>query len=179
MATFPPFGMKLAILEVRLLLSASSVSSFASSTRTSGVEARFTESLTLLFSFSGALAELFLAVSARLNVLCAMPFSAIFGLLAVVALAPGRTLPSSTSSGSVFEDDSDNFKVTLFSGEDLDALLLLNNLSFSSIDLCDATLGGASHVEPFLAPEFVCAGDGLMFLLLVDLLLQDLLVALG
>lgn len=180
-ATFPPLGMKLAILEVRLLLSSSSISSFASSV------------LTLLFSFSELLtelsfAELFFVVSARLNVLCAIPLSAILGLLAVVVfalpLAPGRTFPSSASNGSVFEAVSDNFTGALFSGEDLELLLLLNSLSFSSMDLCDAALGGWSLAAPFLAlascvlaaPD---AAEGAEFLLAAGLLLHSLLVALG
>lgn len=132
LANLPPLGMKLAILEVLLFVSASratgTTSSLCSSPLSSvlsGTEVRFATSFPFSFpfslSFSGPLTEPFLVVKALLKVRWAMPLRAILGLLAVVEtvvpeegaapqefpllvpLSPGRTLPSFSSKGSVLE----------------------------------------------------------------------------
>lgn len=125
----PPLGIRLAILEARL--GSASVApplvpfsflwpSDSLVSPRSGTEVRLELSLALSLSlarslsFSAPFVELFLAVSARLNVLWAMPFSAIFGLLVVTLTGgdpavplTGRALPSASSrSRSVLEPDS-------------------------------------------------------------------------
>lgn len=93
--SFPPLGIKLAILEVFFGISVVVVravcSSLGSSFRSSFsvMDVLFAMSLLLSFSFSFCFSfsfslpfgELFLLVSARLKVLCAIPLSAILGLL--------------------------------------------------------------------------------------------------
>lgn len=188
LATLPPFGMKLAILEVLLFeLSVSTAAGATSSLDSSPlssvlseVEVCFPTSLPFSFSFSFPfsfslsfsvpLTEPFLAVKALLKVRWAMPLRAILGLLAVVATVvpaergaalavpvlvpfiPGRTLPSSSSRGSVLEPVSAlstspapgclvRAPLSVWAPtpleeevEDLEPPLLLNSLSFSSID---------------------------------------------
>lgn len=176
--TFPPLGMKLVIFEVLLLeLSVStaagapsSLGSSPLSSALSGTETRFPASLSfsLPFSLSLPLTEPFLAVRALLNVRWAMPLRAILGLLAVaetegpaggavaqavpllVPFVPGRTLPSSSSRGSVLEPVSARSTCAApgclarpaaslgaaapLEVEDLEPPLLLNSFSFSSMD---------------------------------------------
>lgn len=172
--TFPPLGMKLVIFEVLLfelsVSKAAGATSSLGSSPLSGAETRFPASLTFSFPFSLSLplTEPFLAVKALLKVRWAMPLRAILGLLAVVATAapadgaapeavpwllpfiPGRTLPSSSSRGSVLEPVSARSTCAgpgclagpaaslcappPLEAEDLEPPLLLNSFSFSSMD---------------------------------------------
>jgi len=240
LATLPPLGMKLVILEVLLFeLSASTAtgatSSFSSSPLSSvrsGTEMHFPASFPFSFSFSFPLSlsfsvlliEPFLAVRALLKVRWAMPLRAILGLLAVVGtvvpaggaapwaaplpvpLIPGRTLPSSSSRGSVLDPVSAlsafaassclaRAALSLWAAapleevDDLELPLLLKSLSFSSIDFGATTFGGASALQEV---SFSCLtdcmadaelllveeGEGEMCLELTDLLLQGLLLLL-
>lgn len=97
LATLPPLGMKLVILEVLLFElsvsttgATSSLSSSPLSSVLSGTEMRFPTSFPFSFPlsfslyFSVLLTEPFLAVKALLKVRWAMPLRAILGLLAVV-----------------------------------------------------------------------------------------------
>lgn len=66
--------------------------------------------------------------------------------------------------------------------EDLEPLLLLNSLSFSSMDLCDRDLGGGSAGGDCLEGTSPLTGEAVeveVFLALRDLLLQGLLLELG
>lgn len=202
--SFPPLGIKLAIFEdfFGISVAAGAVcSSFGSSFTSSFsvTDVLFTMSLLLSFSFSFCFSfsfslpfgELFLLVSARLKVLCAIPLSAILGLLDV---GPGlftfrfaasisslsSKLGSVSSLSQLLSRDPEPSRVV---PPALEPPLLLKSFNFSSMDFCPLGVALTISVGGLGGSGTGCFTDNMedvaVCLALRDLLRQGLMAELG
>lgn len=202
--SFPPLGIKLAILEDFFGISvvASAVcSSFGSSfgSSFSVIDVLFAMSLLLSFSFSFCFSlsfslpfgELFLLVSARLKVLCAIPLSAILGLLdndpglftfwfAVSISSLSSKLRSVSSFSQLLSRDPGHSSVV---PPALEPPLLLKSFNFSSMDFWPLGVVLAISEGGFGGSDIGCFTDNMedvaVCLALRDLLRQGLIAELG
>jgi len=202
--SFPPFGIKLAIFEDFFGISvvASTVCSSFDSSFTSSfsvIDVLFPVSLLLSFSFSFCfsfsfslpLGELFLLVSARLKVLCAIPLSAILGLLDIDPglltfwfVASISSLSSKLGSVSSFSQllsrDAEHSSVV---PPALEPPLLLKSFNFSSIDFWPLGVVLTTSEGGFGGSGTGCFTDSMedvaVCLALRDLLRQGLIAELG
>lgn len=199
--SLPPLGMKLAILEDFFGISVAAAplgSSLGPSLRSglSVTEALLARSLLFSFSFSRCcfsfsfslpFGELFLVVSARLNVLWAMPLSAILGLLeagpAVESVRPVASISSLSSTLDRISSRSQLVSRDPGPSPALEAPLLLKSFSFSSMDFWVLGAGFKASGLGLGASGTGCLTESMddvaLCFTLMDLLRQGLVAAPG